>query len=161
MYSKVLGQAREHGLVYDMSSGWGYTKLASNWWFGAQVLPSNAPKLFDIIIKELLKVFDGDLEQADIEAAKGYSIGRFQRGAQTVAGTASGYTDRYFFDGIIDDYYQVPKRIKAVTKQSMVEIARAMLAENVWGFGVLGNCGIDLVRELKAQLDPLWEKSKN
>ncbi|HUD10303.1 MAG TPA: pitrilysin family protein [Candidatus Saccharimonadales bacterium] len=157
LYSKILGQAREKGLVYDMNSGWGQTKFASNWWFGTQVLPANAPKLFAIIIKELIKVFNGQLKPEDIAAAQAYSIGRFQRSAQTVGGAAAGYSGRYFFDDIIEDYDQVPKRIKAVTKQSMVDIARAMFAENIWGFGLLGNCGIDLVREWEDQLAPLWD----
>jgi len=79
----------------------GQTKLASNWWFGAQVLPANAPHLFAITVEELNKVFNGELEQADIDAAQQYSIGRFQRGAQTVGGTAGGYSNRYFFDDVL------------------------------------------------------------
>jgi predicted Zn-dependent peptidase len=158
MYSKILGQARERGLVYDMNSGWGQTKLGSNWWFGAQVLPANAQQLFEITIEELQKVFNSELADEDIAAAQQYSLGRFQRSAQTVSGTAAGYSGRYFFDDVIEDYYQVPKRIKAVTKKAMVDIAREMFTENLWGFGVLGSGGIDFARELQEQLAPLWEK---
>ena len=156
LYSKILGQARERGLIYDMSSGWGQTKLASNWWIGAQVLPANAPHLFAITIEELTKVFDGKLAQADIAAAQQYSIGRFQRGAQTVGGTAAGYSNRYFFDDVIEDYYQVPKRIKAVTKEAIIDVARNMFEENVWGVGFLGNCGVETIREFNTQLATLW-----
>jgi len=143
-----------------MSSGWGQTKLSSNWWFGAQVLPANAPHFFDIVVEELSKVFDGELDPADIAAAQQYSLGRFQRGAQTVGGTAAGYSSRYFFDDVIEDYYQVPKRIKAVTKQAIVDIAREMFADDVWGLGFLGNCGVELTREFQTQLAPLWNRPK-
>lgn len=156
-YSKILGQARERGLVYGMNSGYAQLKNASNWWFGSQVMPANAPALFGIIVQELFEIFNGHLENEDIEAAKAYALGRFQRSAQTVGGTSNGYSSRYFFDDVIDDYYQVPRRIKAVTKKNIIDIARAMFAENVWGFGILGNCGIDMVRELRTQLAPLWE----
>jgi predicted Zn-dependent peptidase len=61
LYSKILGRARERGLVYSMSSGWGQTKLASNWWFGAQVTAENAPSLFEIMSEELVKIFNGEL----------------------------------------------------------------------------------------------------
>lgn len=159
LYSKILGRAREHGLVYGMSSGWGQTKLSSNWWFGAQVTAENAPRLFEIMTEELTKVFDGELAGDDIAAAQQYSLGRFQRGAQTVGGTAAGYSSRYFFDDVIEDYYQVPKRIKAVTKTAIVDITRDMFAENIWGVGVLGNCGVELAREFQAQLAPLWDHS--
>lgn len=156
LYSKILGTAREQGLVYGMNSGLSQTKDASNWWFGAQVSDKNAPKLLDIIVHELTKVLDGDIAESDIEATKQYALGRFQRSAQTVGGTASGYAGRYFFDGVVDNYYQVPERIKAVNKQRIIEVANAMFAEDVWGFGVLGNCGEVFVHELQTQLNPLW-----
>lgn len=158
LYSKILGTARERGLVYGMSSGFGQTKLASNWWFGAQVSQKNAPALFDIMISELEKVFRGEIAAEDIEAAKAYSLGRFQRSAQTVGGTAGGYSGRYFFDDVIEDYYQVPKRIKAVTKPAIVDISRAMFADNIWGMGVLSNSDKQLVDDLSARLQRLWDK---
>ena len=126
LYSKILGTARERGLVYGMNSGFQQIKLSSNLWFGSQVSVANAPALFDIIIEQLGNLFRGELAEADIAAAQAYAIGRYQRSAQTVASTAGGYTGRYFFDEHIDDFYAVPERIQAVTKQDIVDITRAM-----------------------------------
>ncbi len=156
LYSKILGTARERGLVYGMNSGLAQTRDASNWWFGAQVSDKNAAALLQIIVDELTNVLAGEISQEEIEATKQYALGRFQRSAQTVGGTASGYSGRYFFDEVIDNYYQVPERIRAITKQQIIDITRAMFAENVWGFGVLGNCGEVFASELRAQLAPLW-----
>ena len=61
LYSKILGTARERGLVYGMSSGLSHTRDASNWWFGAQVSDKNAPALFKIVIDELSKVMRAKL----------------------------------------------------------------------------------------------------
>lgn len=156
LHSKILGTARERGLVYGMSSGVGQAKLNSNWWFGAQVSPKNAAALFEIIVCELEKIFSGELAREDIEAAQQYALGRFQRGAQTVSGTANGYSGRYFFDETIDDYYQVPKRIKAVTKEAIIDVAREMFKEQLWGFGSLGNCGEDYAAGLQEHIAGLW-----
>lgn len=156
LYSKILGTARERGLVYGMSSGYGQSKQAANWWFGAQVSQKNAPALFEIMVSELRNVFDGKIAAEDIEGAKAYSLGRFQRSAQTVGGTASGYSGRYFFDEVIDDYYQVPKRIKAITKSSIVDISNSMFADNIWGVGVLSNCEKELVGDMYQQISALW-----
>jgi predicted Zn-dependent peptidase len=158
LYSKILGTARERGLVYGMNSGLSQTRDTSNWWFGAQVSDKNAAALIHIIIEELAKVLDGDIDADEIETTRQYALGRFQRSAQTVGGTASGYAGRYFFDEVIDNYYQVPLRIRAVTKQQIIDVARQMFAENVWGFGVLGNCGEAFANELRTQLTPLWSK---
>ncbi|MDL2363348.1 MAG: pitrilysin family protein [Patescibacteria group bacterium] len=157
LYSRILGTARERGLVYGMNSGVSYTKDASNWWFGAQVSDKNASALLQIIVTELQKVLAGDISEDEIEATKQYSLGRFQRSAQTVGGTAGGYASRYFFDEVIEDYYRVPERINAITKKRIILVANNMFAENLWGFGVLGNCGPKFAAKLKAQLAALWE----
>ncbi len=160
LYSKILGTARERGLVYGMSSGFGQAKTCSNWWFGAQVSQRNAPALFDIILDELSNVFRGEIATEDIEAAKAYALGRFQRGAQTVAGVASGYSSRYFFDEGIDDYYEMPGRINAVQKDDIVRISNSLFDGKSWGFGVLSNCDKSLVNELHKQIAPLWNPDK-
>ncbi|HSW66613.1 MAG TPA: pitrilysin family protein [Bacillota bacterium] len=160
LYSKILGTAREKGLVYGMSSGFGQTKLSSNWWFGAQVSQKNAPALFDIVIDELTNVFRGEIATEDIEAAKAYALGRFQRSAQTVAGVAGGYSGRYFFDEVVEDYYQVPRRIKAITKAQIVDTSRALFDDNIWGLGILSNCEKPFASDLYTQIAPLWKRSE-
>lgn len=157
LYSKILGTARERGLVYGMNSGLSHTRSASNWWFGAQVSDKNAAALLKITVDELHKVLEGDISESEIKATKQYALGRFQRSAQTVGGTAGGYISRYFFDDAIENYYLVPKRIKAVTKQQIVTVANEMFADELWGFGVLGNCGETFAHELQIQLSQLWK----
>lgn len=158
LYSKILGTARERGLVYGMNSGLSQTRDASNWWFGAQVSDKNAPALFDIVVSELTKLLKGDISDEDIEATKQYALGRFQRSAQTVGGTAAGYSSRYFFDDVIEEYERIPERIGAVTKEDIIDISRQFFADKLWGFGVLGACGEDFAEKLRKQLAPLWEQ---
>lgn len=159
LYSKILGTARERGLVYGMNSGLSHTRDVSNWWFGGQVSDKNSKALMKIIIEELSKVMTGHINDEEIEATKQYALGRFQRSGQTVSGTASGYGGRYFFDGVIDDYYLIPERIKAVSKESIITVSNAMFTDNIWGLGVLGNCGNEFVNQLQEQLECLWEGS--
>lgn len=157
LYSRILGAAREQGLVYSMSSGIGQTKASSNWWFGAQVMPKNAKKLLEIMIRELSLVFLADIDQEDITAAKQYALGRFQRSGQTVGGTLARYAGRYFFDEKIDNFYKIPERIEAVTREKIVEIARNLFAEELWGLGCLGSCGQQFVNDLNREVSILWE----
>jgi predicted Zn-dependent peptidase len=158
LYSKILGTARERGLVYGMNSGYQQIKLSSNLWFGSQVSVANAPALFDIVTEQLGNLFRGELAEADIVAAQQYAVGRYQRSAQTVGSTAGGYTGRYFFDEYIDDYYKIPDRIKAVTKQSIVDVTRAMFADNIGGLGVYGKATPELAVKLNDQIASLWKR---
>jgi predicted Zn-dependent peptidase len=157
LYSRILGTAREHGLVYSMSSGFGQTAHSSNWWFGAQVMPKNAAKLFDIMTRELESVFSAQINDTDVASAKQYALGRYQRSGQTVGGTASGYSSRYFFDEAIEDYYEIPARIDAVTKEAIVGVSRAMFADNIWGLGCLGSSGEQFVDGLYTHVRTLWD----
>ncbi len=157
LYSKILGRARERGLVYSMSSGIGQTKMSTNWWFGSQVLPRNAPELFDIITHELQAIFNGQVHDEDIQAAKQYALGRYQRSGQTVSGTASGYSYRYFFDEVVDDYYKIPARIDAITQARIIRTTKKMFRDNIWGFGVLGNTSKDFIHTLQSKILPLWQ----
>lgn len=156
-YSKILGTARERGLVYHVSSGYGQGRDSSNWWIASQVSPKNALALFDIIVTELQKVFRGKLKDEDINAAKQYALGRFQRSGQTVGGTLAGYSGRYFFDGEIEDYYETPNRIEAVTKESIVNITKELFTSNIWGIGGLGSSGADFMTALEEKISPLWK----
>ena len=49
LHSRILGEARERGLVYSMDSGVDVARSHTGWWFGAQVIVKNAPALFEII----------------------------------------------------------------------------------------------------------------
>ncbi len=109
LYSKILGTARERGLVYGMNSGVSQTRDVSNWWFGAQVSDKNVSALLQIVTSELTKVLAGEISMEEIESTKQYALGRFQRSAQTVGSTAAGYAGRYFFDEVVEDYYRVPE----------------------------------------------------
>jgi predicted Zn-dependent peptidase len=156
LYSRMLGEARERGLVYSMGSGISQLKHSSSWWVGAQVLPKNAPELFSIITREFTRVREADITEEELQASKQYLLGRYQRGAQTVSGTANGYSARYFYEDIIDDYYAVPDHIKAVKKSAIVKTANSMFADDVWGMGILGTCSADLENELYKQVSVLW-----
>lgn len=151
LHSRILGEARERGLVYGMSSNYLQTKCATNWWFGSQVTAENAPALFAIIAKELQSVRDGEITAADISAAQQYMLGRFQRSGQTVGGTASGYTGRYFFEEVVDDYFAIPERIKAVTSERIVAVVNEFFGAKRVGLGFLGTAP----RELRDQLQTI------
>ncbi len=156
LHSKIMGTARERGLLYDMSSGISYSRDVTNWWFGAQLSEENLKLLIDIIITEISKVRRGGINLDDIEATKQYLIGRFQRSAQTVMGTAMGYLSRYFFDEVIDDYYKIPERITNISKKDIVDVANAMFENQKWYYGALGNSSMKEIEATNRQISVLW-----
>ena len=110
------------------------------------------------MVHELSQVIAGKISAEDIKAAKQYALGRYQRSGQTVSGTANGYSYRYFFDGIVYDYYAEPERIAAITKQGIVETSKLLFSENIWGIGTLGNASEEFLSDLQNKVAPLWTK---
>lgn len=159
LYSRILGEARERGLVYSMGSGIDIMKSVTGWWFSAQVISKNAPALFEIITREVGRIRAGDITAEDLEAAKQYWLGRHQRSAQTVAGTMAGYTGRYYFDEVVNDYEAIPERIRSVTIDRIRRTSQRMFSDKIGGLGVLGG-GVrsrELADRLNEQVQVLWK----
>lgn len=154
--SRILGRARKKGLVYSMFSETSAFEHNSSWDFGAQAEVETVDALMDIIVQEIRAVLDGEIDEAEIEAAKSYALGRHQMGAQTVGRINNWYAGRYFFDGKIDDFSAQPAEINAITREQMVETARQFFAADCWTFGAYGNSDVAFVRELAAKLEPLF-----
>ncbi len=156
LYSKILGEARERGLVYSMGSGFGQYKSYVDWGIGGQVQQENLPALFEIIVRQLSKIKSGDVDDTDIEAAKQYALGRYQRGAQTVSGVMAGYSSRYFFEDVVNDYFAYPERLKKVKKAKVIEVMQAMFEDNIWGLGILGTADTALRSLAEEKASTLW-----
>ncbi len=159
LHSRIYGQAREKGLVYGVSSSYARLLGSSNFWLGAQVMPGNIGELFKIITTEINNLKQGKLSEDELKASKLFALGRFQRGAQTVVSTANLYSSRYFYEEEVEDYFEVPDKIQAVTKNQLEAVMNTMFSENIKGFGVLGSCGDKFVEDTSKSLDGLWLES--
>lgn len=159
MHSRIFGAARKRGLAYGIFSESGANEHASSWDFGAEVNLDTIEPLFDIIVREVRAVLNGELTETEIELAKQYSLGRHQMGAQTVGQINRWYADRYFFDGHIEDYESRPQAIHAVTKRRIVETAREFIASNCWLLGGVGSGDKALMDSLREKIKVLFEEA--
>lgn len=157
LHSLVLGEAREKGLTYGMGSGYNFSEKSSEWYFTGQVSSENASALFDILLRELRKINRGRIQDDVFDAAKQFALGSFQRNFQTIGSLVGRYGARYYFDEKIVSMRTVPRNIKAVSKEQVIELVRAILSANIFGFGVLSNVGRDEVGILNDQLQQLWK----
>jgi len=153
--SRILGRARKKGVVYSMFSDTSTYEHNSSWDFGAQANIDTVDQLIDIMVEEIAAVISGNVDEAEVEAARSYALGRHQMGAQTVGRINSWYAGRYFFDGKIEDFLKQPEAINAVTKDEIVDTARQFFTANCWSLGAYGNSDIAFIRELSAKFEPL------
>lgn len=155
MSSKILGQARKRGLVYgmgsDLSNGW----RNASWDFDGEVNAESALELFKMIAAELRKLLNGELGDAELEAAKSYATGRYQMGAQTVGQIADYYSDGYFTNGTIEKYDNMPNFIKNISKSTMVDLAREFINQDIHALVAVSSVEKALINELATELEAL------
>lgn len=158
MHSRIYGAARKKGLAYGVFSDTSVGFHDSSWDFGGQVNLETAGDLFDIIVREVKCVLDGKITEDELSAAKSYALGRYQMGAQTVAQISNFYTGRYFADGIVKEYEQVPESIRKTTRDCIIATAREFIDSESWVLaGVSSGEKTELV-ELNNKLASLFEK---
>lgn len=157
MHSRIFGKVRSRGLAYSVGSFAGVRPHDSSWDVTGQVNHETAPQLFDIIANEFREVLDGKISEQELVAAKSYALGRHQMGAQTVAQIAAFYISRYFADGSIKDYDDVPNRIAKVTCESMQGVAREFIKADTWVLAGVTAEDKEEIYTLSDKLTPLFE----
>lgn len=138
MSSRIYGQAREQGLLYGCNSGCASGRYSAEWYFGGRANNDKLPVVFDLIVRELQRVKDGDIGESELDDAKSYAMGKFQMGMQTAGQLANFLSGRYFYDGTIKKYEDTPAQIQAVTVDEMVELANEYFDANIWSMGLWG-----------------------
>ena len=128
----------------------------SSWDFGGQVNLETAPILFDIIVREVRSVLDGNITNGELEAAKSYALGRYQMGAQTVAQISNFYTGRYFLDGEVKDYNKVPDAIRKTSRECIIDTAKEFITSNTWVLAGVSSGEKDELVELHDKLAVLF-----
>jgi len=161
LYSKILGEARERGLVYSLGSGFSQTKNSITWGLSCQAQQANLPEVLKIVTREVTKLKNGEIKETDIKALQEYSLGSYQRSTQTVNRLANELAGVYFFKDIIFDHHSIPERIKAVNKDVLVDVIRRAFSEDNWALGMLGAADEALQIEAREILDPLWQTTAN
>ncbi len=156
LHSRIQGEARTKGLVYGIWSETSASEHNSSWDFGAAVELDKMDKLFDLIVREVKRVQEGDLSDQEIEDAKKYALGRHQMGIQTVGQLNNWLSNRYFFDGRLEDFSARPERIKAITRERIIDTARDFFAANCWGLGLYGNTEKAVAERLNEKLEKLF-----
>jgi len=152
MYGRMLGAARQRGLIYSMGSSVSTNERASSWDFDGEVDEDKAEALFDLIEVETKRLFEVGVDAADIERAKSYAMGRHQMNAQTVGQISEYYSGDYFTTGEILEYDKVPALIQQMNANEMVAAAREFVCDGVRGMVAVGNVEARVIKDLSGRI---------
>ena len=153
MNSRIFGQARKRGLVYSIGSSVNAGMRATSWDFDGEVNVESAEDLFKLIQAELVKVLNGEISEKELAAAKSYTRGRFQMGAQTVSQISDFYAESYFLDGAYEPYAEIPALISHIEKQDLIDLAREFASSGIKALVAVGSVEKAVVTNLGAYLN--------
>ena len=153
MNSKIFGAARKRGLVYGMGSSIANNAHNAYWDFDGEVNVENADELFRLIQGEMMKTLNGEISEADFEAAKSYALGRFQMGAQTVGQIADYYAEGYFTSGTVEQYDEMPELIRKIDRNKMIELAREFAGSGIKAFATVSSVEKAVISDLETHLN--------
>jgi len=97
-------------------------------------------------------VLNGEIDEADIEAAKLYTLGRFQMSAQTVAQIADFYAEPFFKNDSIENFNSIPDLVKNVKKEDLVNLAREFAGSGIHSLVAVSSCEKSLINTLQNYL---------
>lgn len=151
LHSRIQGEARRRGLAYYVISQNDIGFYNSSWDFFTEVAESKLPSVVNVIVRELRRIADGNVDTEELADAKTYALGRYQMSMQTAGQIAMRLATRYFRDGMIENSEAVPVQINAVTADQLIALVREFLDANIWTLGLYGNTH-------KAVADDLYER---
>jgi len=157
LHSRIQGEARRRGLVYGIWSETSAYEHNSSWDFGAEVNEEKVDELFEVIAYEAEKIKRGEISDKEIEEAKSYALGRLQTSIQTMGQLNQWLGESYFLDGRIEDFREQPEKIKAVTREKIVDIANEFIDTKCWGIGIYGNANKALAEKLHEKLEGVYK----
>jgi zinc protease len=126
------------GLAYYLFSTIAATKGQGAWVVRMGVNPTNVERAIDTTLAELRVVLAGDFPQDDLDLAHDKLTGELRVALESPGGIAQMVLEQELFDLGLDHYERYAEQIRAVTKEQVVEIARAFLPADRYALAIAG-----------------------
>jgi zinc protease len=128
MMGRVGKSVREEsGLAYyaysNLSSGLG----PGTWTVSAGVNPANVDRAIDLIVRELRRLAERGVTEAELSDSRANFIGRLPLSLESNAGVASALLNIERFQLGMDYYQRYAQRIRAIKRQDVAEAAGAFI----------------------------------
>lgn len=128
----------ELGLAYYVTSALGASRGQSPWVLRMGVNPANVSRAVGVALDELRKINAGDIDEDDVALAQDKLVGELDVARESPGGVAQLALEAELFE-LGDDYHErYPALLRAVTKEQVVETARAFLAPERYAMAVAG-----------------------
>ena len=126
------------GLAYYVFSGMGASCGQSPWIVRMGVNPQNVHRAIEVALDELRKITVGQVADDDLALAKDKLVGELDVALESPTGVAAMVLEAEMFELGDDHFERYPRALRAVTKEQVVETARAFLPPDRYALAVAG-----------------------
>jgi zinc protease len=126
------------GLAYYVFSGIGASCGQSPWIVRMGVNPQNVHRAIEVALDELRKITVGQIADDDLALAKDKLVGELDVALESPAGVAAMVLEAEMFELGEDHFERYPRELRAVTKDQVVDTARAFLPPDRYALAVAG-----------------------
>ena len=126
------------GLAYYVFSGIGASCGQSPWIVRMGVNPQNVHRAIEVALDELRKITVGQIADDDLALAKDKLVGELDVALESPAGVASMVLEAEMFELGEDHFERYPRELRAVTKEQVIDTARAFLPPDRYALAVAG-----------------------
>jgi zinc protease len=128
----------ELGLAYYVFSTIGASRGQSPWTVRMGVNPQNVERAIAVAFDELRKISDGNIAPDDLLLAQDKLVGELDVVRESPGGVAGIVMEAEMFDLGPDHFERYPGELRAVTREKVVEIARAFLPSDRYALAIAG-----------------------
>ena len=128
----------ELGLAYYVFSTIGASRGQSPWTVRMGVNPQNVERAIVVALDELRKICDGKIAADDLLLAQDKLVGELDVVRESPGGVAGLVLEAEMFDLGPDHFERYPSELRAVTREKVVEIARAFLPPDRHALAIAG-----------------------
>lgn len=153
---QISSETRRQGLMYWVNSRCYTDESISSWIFTGQSNVENLLKSAKVVMDELVRVKNGDINEGDLEDAKSMHRGILYRNLQTELQIAGRIMPQYFYNGTIEDPREDDELIKSITSEQVIELAREFMRANIWGVGLYGTTTREIADKVHDRLGNIF-----
>jgi predicted Zn-dependent peptidase len=140
MSSRLFQKLREkHGLCYSVSSGMSMFEETGLLSIAVGLDPDKLPKALRLILSEIERISQRPPTAGELQKAKDYSIGQTLMGLESTSNHMMWVGDSMLGYKKILDPAEIERRLLAVTREEISEVARQFLTRALCGIAVVGS----------------------
>ena len=129
---------RKKGIGYSFASDYRISEHYSELFLTNKSFGKSALEMFNLGISELRDILEGNFSEEELERARGYMLGVYEREYNTPSDFANWYIPEFANGKELIDYDEYLESLKKITKKDVLKAANNFINTDNWVLSITG-----------------------